>query len=186
MKKNNAIQPEEKSVETQEINQENSSTPSPAPNVKIEINQNEPSQIPQPGQIVYDKDGNPIFIPKPTTYQPKPEKKIGAFVASIITLILSIITTIFAIILSIQFVQTTGSDAADIVLFIIYIFSGIGLLVFLPGFGFSIAAISCSAVACKSANKAIKAFAIINTILSVICLISIVIVPFLLTTLLRN
>lgn len=108
-------------------------------------------------------------------YLDKKSKKIGLLIAGIICTILGIGFTIWAIYNSINpFIQ--GGDYSMLA-FVIFMIVG-GFLIFLPALGFSIAGITCSALAIKSCNKHIKHWSIFFLVLAIVTLIIIIIAPF--------
>lgn len=152
------------------------------------------AQVAQPqtiSNVLYDANGNPVFIQQGQTIQPKqvnPEveeekrkkkRKIGAFVSSLVTLILSFVFMGLAILFFYQFISGSDNSAGTVILFLVYMFTGIGFITFVPGFGLSIAALICSCFALKSSVKALKIISIFTTILSVIALVLAVVTPFL-------
>lgn len=161
---------------------------------------NEPAHQPEPqpepqqnkATVLYDENGKPVFVQQvqPLNNVPKEEsaekskkkRKLGVFIASIITLVLALMFTALAVVFFIQFVQDIhdSSPAAGIILFLVYMLTGIGFITFVPGFGLSIASLVCSCFACKSNVKAIKIISGFVLAFSIIALIISIIVPFLL------
>ena len=133
-------------------------------------------------KVYYDQNGNPVFVQQnPNVGGRLPEPKTGAFIGSIVTLVLAIVCLALSYVLSIQLLGTVEPDdgITGILVFLAYLISGVGFITFIPSLGLSIAAVSCSAVACKSSKKGFKIVAIINTVLSTLCLIATIALPFL-------
>lgn len=160
-----------------------------AQNVNESSNQiNQTQNIPQNFQqqnmkVYYDSDGRPIFsaninnnsannsaLPK------KPERKprVGQFIAAIITLIIGIGFTAFSTYYFFSVfipANSEGSDFKSALTFILYLISGLGILIGFPGFALSIASLVCSCFSVHSSKKGIKivsGFIIFFSILTIV------------------
>lgn len=146
---------------------------------------------PQPqnkATVLYDQNGNPVFVQSiqtnqnmpngQTNSQPVKTKRVGPFVASIVTLVLSLVFLGLSILFFAQFVGSGHNSADSILLFFVYIFTGLGLVTFLPAMGLSIAALVCSCLSIKSCVKAIKIISIITVVFATIAVVASVALPF--------
>lgn len=152
------------------------------------IQQSTPIQHPQNSNVYYDREGRPIY-PVNMNQQPRPikvEKKprIGQFVAALITLVLGIGFTAFSTYYFISiFLPAQDGDSSAILGFILYIFSGVGLLLSLPGIGCSIASLICSCFSVKSSKKGIRIVSGFVIAFSIIAIVLSIILPFILFSL---
>ena len=152
-----------------------------------EVLSTQPAPAENKASVLYDTNGNPVFVQPLQTNQNSPEaiqqkenkkKKKGVFAASIITLALAFVFIALSIVFFFQFVGDADSDIGQALLFIFYLITGIGLVTFVPAMGLSIAALTCSIISIKSTVKAIKVISIILTVISVLVLVVSVILPF--------
>ncbi len=135
--------------------------------------------------IYYDSEGRPIIRATASNqgkFVPEKKPRIGHFIAAIVTLIIAIGATAFSLYYFFStWIPAQGTnDALSALTFIIYIFSGIGILIALPGLGFSIAALICSCIAVKSSKKAIKIISGFLIAFSIITILVGIFLPFLL------
>lgn len=137
--------------------------------------------------VLYDKNGNPVFVQSIQNAAPTPEqqkeneqkkRKVGPFVASLVTLVLSFVFMALSVVFFYQFVKGADSSAGSVVLFLVYMFTGLGLATFLPGLGLSIASLVCSCLALKSSIKALRIISIFVVIFATLAVIVSVAIPF--------
>lgn len=135
--------------------------------------------------VYYDSEGRPIIRPSASNQgkiTPTKKPRLGQFIAAIITLVIAIGATAFSLyyFFSTWIPVQGSSDAINALAFIIYIFSGIGIVVALPGLIFSIASLVCSCIAVKSSKKSIKIISGFIIALSIITVIVGIFLPFVL------
>lgn len=165
---------------------QSSSAPAQIPN---QPDTNQPNAQGQPAtpniNIYYDSEGRPIIRATASNqgkYVPEKKPRVGHFIASIITLIIAIGSTAFSLYYFFStWIPAQGTNGAlSALTFFIYIFSGIGILIALPGLGFSTAALICSCIAVKSSKTAIKIISGFIIALTVITILVGIFLPFLL------
>ena len=151
--------------------------------------QPQPQQV-NPG-VLFDQNGNPVFVqplqqqaPSQEDIQEKQKKKrkIGPFVASIITLVLTFVFMGLSILFFLQTFTSAGSSWERFWLFFLYLITGIGFITFIPALGLSIASLCCSIIACKSSSKGIKGVSIAILVLSILAVCATVALPFFMPT----
>ena len=154
-------------------------------NYNQNYNQNFNQPAPPTQNVYYDSQGRPIISPNlhtPVTPKaPQKTKRTGCFVASIITLILAVGFTIFSTYYFFAlFMPTVGSDSTweAVLAFILYIFTGIGLALALPGILLSIASLICSCFSVKSSKRGIRITSGFIIAFSILSLIVAIVLPF--------
>lgn len=166
-------------TEIQEINvEENSKAVESKP---TQPNTEEKSKIffdKQGNSFTYDEKGKIIpYIQKREPIVTPPEKKILPFVFGILSLILAIAGSVFAIKFTLDYISS--GDALEFLAFL-FVMLTVGWLMFLPGIIFSIIALTCNILASKSCKLGIRIFSIILSVLSAICVFSVIVLPFVL------
>ena len=135
---------------------------------------------PQKANVYYDKNGQPVFIHTNTTQETAAEKeakkkKTGAFVGGIITTAISVAFTIFTIMFFYSFLySSTSENWAVVLLFILYLVSGVGLIFYIPALGTGIAGLALSITACKSSKLGYRIVAGICIAISALCLTALI------------
>ena len=175
--------------QTQNSELKNIDQPSSQVNQTQSIPQNaQQNNQPQNVKVYYDSEGRPVFtanISNNSTLPKKPERKprIGQFVAAIITLILGIGFTAFSTYYFFSVFIPANSGSSDVqaaLTFIVYLLSGIGLLVGFPGFALSIASLVCSCFSVRSSKVGIKIVSGFMIFFSIITIVVGLALPFIL------
>lgn len=156
-------------------------------NYNQNFNQNYNQPVTPNQNVYYDNQGRPLIAQNmnaPVTPKaPQKTKRTGCFIASIITLIIAVGFTIFSTYYFFElFMPTTGSDSTweAVLAFILYIFSGIGLALAIPGILLSIASLVCSCFSVKSSKKGIRITSGFIIAFSIISLLVAIVIPFIL------
>lgn len=141
------------------------------------------TQPANPINVVYDSEGRPIIregsVQNGNYVTPK-KTRLGHFIASLVCLAIAIGVTVFS---TYYFFATwipaqNSNDAVSALLFLVYIFSGLGILLAIPSLAFSVASLVCACISVKSSKKAFRIVSGFTIAISIITLLVGLFLPF--------